>query len=90
MDLSTPIRQGQTRYQYLVMQFGDEEEISASLNLSEYVELSNQWNLLDLLIYRAELEKLKLDQFYDDKAWRVVSSVFRGLSGKKLIGMGSL
>lgn len=32
-----PIRQGQTRYQYLVMQFNREEEITAELNMSEYV-----------------------------------------------------
>lgn len=37
MALSTPIRQGQTRYQFLVMQFSKEEEMTAELNMSEYV-----------------------------------------------------
>ena len=37
LGLSTPIRQGQTLYQYLVMQFTREEEITAELNMSEYV-----------------------------------------------------
>ncbi|KAH9936566.1 structure-specific recognition protein-domain-containing protein [Fomitopsis serialis] len=37
LSLSTPIRQGQTRYQYLVMQFSREEEITAELNMTEYV-----------------------------------------------------
>ena len=36
LGLSTPIRQGQTRYQYLVMQFNREEEITAELNMPEY------------------------------------------------------
>ena len=35
LGLSTPIRQGQTLYQYLVMQFTREEEITAELNMSE-------------------------------------------------------
>lgn len=35
LGLSTPIRQGQTLYQYLVMQFTREEEISATLNMNE-------------------------------------------------------
>jgi structure-specific recognition protein 1 len=35
LGLGTPIRQGQTRYQYLVMQFTREEEIMAELNMDE-------------------------------------------------------
>ena len=35
LGLSVPIRQGQTRYQYLVMQFSREEEITAELNMTE-------------------------------------------------------
>ena len=37
LGLNIPIRQGQTRYQYLVMQFSREEEITAELNMNEYV-----------------------------------------------------
>lgn len=37
LGLNIPIRQGQTRYQYLVMQFSREEEITAELNMSEFV-----------------------------------------------------
>ena len=40
LGLNIPIRQGQTRYQYLVMQFSREEEITAELNMSECVSLS--------------------------------------------------
>ena len=37
LGLKIPIRQGQTRYQYLVMQFSREESITAALNMSEFV-----------------------------------------------------
>ncbi len=40
LGLSTPIRQGQTRYQYLVMQFSRDEESTAELNMTEYVMTS--------------------------------------------------
>ncbi len=40
LGLNVPIRQGQTRYQYLVMQFSREEEITAELNMSECVSPS--------------------------------------------------
>jgi hypothetical protein len=40
LGLNVPIRQGQTRYQYLVMQFTREEEITAELNMSECVSPS--------------------------------------------------
>lgn len=39
MGLGIPIQQGQTRYQYLVMQFTREEETTAELNMTECVSL---------------------------------------------------
>ncbi|KAJ7069620.1 SSrecog-domain-containing protein [Mycena amicta] len=73
MGLSNPIRQGQTRYHYLVMQFTQEEEMTAELNLSEE-ELAKYDNL---------------EKSYDDKqTFNVVSAVFRALSKKKIIGAG--
>ncbi|PCH39916.1 SSrecog-domain-containing protein [Wolfiporia cocos MD-104 SS10] len=73
LGLSTPIRQGQTRYQYLVMQFTREEEITAELNMSEEEV--------------AKYDRLKKN--YEDPTFEVVSGVFRALSGKKIIGTGS-
>ncbi|KAF8157887.1 structure-specific recognition protein-domain-containing protein [Crassisporium funariophilum] len=73
LGLSTPIRQGQTLYQYLVMQFTREEEITAELNMSEE----------DI----AKYDKLKKN--YEDPTYEVVSTVFRALAGKKIIGSGS-
>ncbi|KAF8882892.1 structure-specific recognition protein-domain-containing protein [Gymnopilus junonius] len=73
LGLSTPIRQGQTLYQYLVMQFTREEEITAELNMTD-----------------EEMEKYdKLKKNYEAPTYEVVSSVFRALSGKKIIGSGS-
>ncbi|EGN98471.1 hypothetical protein SERLA73DRAFT_109982 [Serpula lacrymans var. lacrymans S7.3] len=73
LGLSTPIRQGQTRYQYLVMQFAREEETTAELNMSEE----------DITKY----DRLKKN--YEDPTFEVVSGVFRALSKKKIIGSGS-
>ena len=47
LGLDIPIRQGQTRYQYLVMQFSREEEITAELNMSEFVFLDFRLACLD-------------------------------------------
>ncbi|KAI0667756.1 structure-specific recognition protein-domain-containing protein [Trametes maxima] len=73
LALNVPIRQGQTRYQYLVMQFNREEEITAELNMSEE-EI-------------AQYEKLK--KHYEDPTFEVVSGVFRALSKKKIVGAGN-
>ncbi|KAJ7600887.1 SSrecog-domain-containing protein [Mycena floridula] len=72
LSLNTPIRQGQTRYQYLVMQFTREEEITAELNMSEEEV--------------AKYDRLKKN--YEDPTFEVVSSVFRALAKKKIIGAG--
>lgn len=39
MELDPPIRQGQTRYPYLVVQFVRDEDVEATIHLSEYVPL---------------------------------------------------
>ncbi|KAJ7231684.1 structure-specific recognition protein-domain-containing protein [Mycena haematopus] len=73
IGLNNPIRQGQTRYHYLVMQFTREEEITAELNMDEEEV--------------AKYDKLKKN--YEDPTFEVVSSVFRALAKKKIIGSGS-
>ncbi|KAN0139840.1 SSrecog domain containing protein [Lactarius tabidus] len=73
LGLNVPIRQGQTRYQYLVMQFSREEEITAELNMSEE----------EIATYD------RLKKHYEDPTFEVVSSVFRALSKKKIISAGS-
>ncbi|EKM51652.1 uncharacterized protein PHACADRAFT_177070 [Phanerochaete carnosa HHB-10118-sp] len=73
LGLSTPIRQGQTRYQYLVMQFSRDEESTAELNMPE--EEVEKYD--------------RLKKSYDEPTFEVVSGVFRALSGRKIIGAGS-
>ncbi len=41
VGLDPPLRQGQTRYPFLVMQFDREEEITAELNMEEFVMSSD-------------------------------------------------
>ncbi|KAG7088187.1 hypothetical protein E1B28_012205 [Marasmius oreades] len=73
LGLTSPIRQGQTPYQYLIMEFRRAEETTAELNMDEEEV--------------AKFEKLKKN--YDEPTFEVVSSVFRALSKKKIIGAGS-
>jgi len=73
----------------LVMQFTREEEITAELNMSEYVT-KFYLHLHLLKLYREDLAKYeKLKKNYEDPTYEVVSSVFRALAAKKIIGSGS-
>ena len=75
INLEPPIRQGQTRYPYLIMQFAKEEEMDAEIQLEEE-ELKEKY-------------EGKLDKKYEAPAYEVVSSIFKALSGKKITGPGS-
>ncbi|KAG8904601.1 FACT complex subunit [Tulasnella sp. 403] len=75
IGLDPPIRQGQTRYPYLVLIFSREEELDIELNLDqETIDTKYEG---------------KLQQRYDLPTYRVVSEVFRGLSGRKMIAPGN-
>ncbi|PLB42672.1 FACT complex subunit POB3 [Aspergillus candidus] len=71
LGLDPPLRQGQTRYPFLVMQLKLDDEISLELNMTD-----------DLLESRY---KDKLESRYEEPIHQVVTKVFRGLSGKKVI-----
>jgi structure-specific recognition protein 1 len=75
IGLDPPIRQGQTRYPYLVLQFIRDEEMDAELNIDDE----------DL----QEKYEGKLKKRYEDTTFRIVSSLFRVLSGQKLIAPGN-
>lgn len=75
VNLEPPIRQGQTRYPYLIMQFAKEEEMDAEIQMEEE-ELKTKY-------------EGKLDKKYEAPAYEVVSSIFKVLSGKKITGPGS-
>lgn len=49
VGLEPPLRQGQTRYPFLVMQFKREEEVIIDLNMTEYVRNGSQLQI-ELLI----------------------------------------
>ncbi|KAL4916526.1 hypothetical protein BDW62DRAFT_105484 [Aspergillus aurantiobrunneus] len=71
LGLEPPLRQGQTRYPFLVMQLKLDEEISLELNMTD--------ELLD------SRYKDKLESRYEEPIHQVITKVFRGLSGKKVI-----
>ncbi|KDN45386.1 hypothetical protein RSAG8_04973, partial [Rhizoctonia solani AG-8 WAC10335] len=71
VGLDPPIRQGQTRYPYLRMLFGRDEDLETEIQMDEE-QLQTK--------YEGKLEKK-----YDGPAHEVVSRIFRGLSGKKII-----
>ena len=43
IGLDPPLRQGQTRYPFLVMQFKRDEEVIIDLNMTEYVRFIPSW-----------------------------------------------
>ncbi|GAA5863656.1 hypothetical protein JCM8547_003683 [Rhodosporidiobolus lusitaniae] len=75
VNIDPPIRQGQTRYPYLVMQFAKDEIMELELSLDEET-------------IRDKYEG-NLKQKYDDPAYEVVSLMFRVLTQKKVITPGN-
>ncbi|KAL9094078.1 MAG: hypothetical protein Q9165_003748 [Trypethelium subeluteriae] len=71
IGLDPPLRQGQTRYPFLVMQFKKDEEVNLDLNMTEE----------DL--HKKYANKLQAN--YEAPISTVIAQIFRGLSGKKII-----
>ncbi|MCJ1458723.1 FACT complex subunit [Mycoblastus sanguinarius] len=71
IGLDPPLRQGQTRYPFLVMQFKREEEVIIELNMTDEL-LEGKY-------------KGKLSPRYESPQHQVVAQVFRGLAGKKVV-----
>ncbi|KAK4216646.1 FACT complex subunit ctc-1 [Rhypophila decipiens] len=70
IGLDPPLRQGQTRYPFLVMQFKNDEEVTLDLNLTEE-ELNGKY-------------KDKLQGHYEQPLHQVVTYIFKGLGNKKV------
>ncbi|CAO1613041.1 unnamed protein product [Parajaminaea phylloscopi] len=70
VGLDPPIRQGQTRYPFLVLQFPREEEMDAELNLDEDTIQGK---------YEGKLKKR-----YEEPTFKIVTNIFKVLSGQKL------
>ncbi|BGP11492.1 FACT complex subunit POB3 [Rhodotorula toruloides] len=75
VNIDPPIRQGQTRYPYLVMQFNKDEVMELELNLDEETIRDK---------YDGNLK-----QKYDDRGYEVVSLLFRVMTQKKVVTPGS-
>lgn len=75
LQVDPPLRQGQTRYPFLVMQFSGEEETELTLNLSEQ-EFEQTY-------------KDRLKKQYDSQTHLVLSHCLRGLTERRLIVPGS-
>lgn len=71
LGLDPPLRQGQTRYPFVVMQLKIDEEVNLDLNMTEEM-LESKY-------------KDKLDAHYEAPIHHVMAKVFRGLSGKKIV-----
>ncbi|KAF2155883.1 SSrecog-domain-containing protein [Myriangium duriaei CBS 260.36] len=71
IGLDPPLRQGQTRYPFLVMQFKREEEVTIDLNMTDD-DLKNKYGG-------------KLQAHYESPIATVISKLFIGLSGKKVL-----
>lgn len=70
IGLDPPLRQGQTKYPFLVFQFVRDEEIDVDLNIDD-----------ETLKERYEG---KLQKSYDAPTYEIVSTVFRSLTGRKV------
>ncbi|KAJ1739554.1 FACT complex subunit [Coemansia sp. RSA 989] len=75
VGLNPPIRQGQTRYPYLVMQFVRDEEQAVDLKF-DVDEASRQF-------------ETRLRAHYDEPVYRIVATVFKGVTDKRLIEGGA-
>ncbi|CDK24142.1 unnamed protein product [Kuraishia capsulata CBS 1993] len=75
LQCDPPLRQGQTRYPYLTIQFAKDEETEVELNLSEE-EFTTKY-----------ADKLK--KKYDAQTNIVMASCFRGLTDRRVISAGS-
>jgi len=70
IGLDPPLRQGQTRYPFVVMQFKQDEEVTLDLNITEE-ELNGKY-------------KDKLQPHYEQPLHQVVTYIFKGLANKKV------
>ncbi|KAG0206332.1 FACT complex subunit [Mortierella sp. GBA30] len=70
IGLDPPLRQGQTRYPFLVFQFVREEETDVTLNLDEDTIATK---------YEGKLEKK-----YETRTYEVVSTLFKALTGRRV------
>lgn len=71
LGLDPPLRQGQTRYAFVVMQLKNDDEVNLDLNMTDELLHSKYAG--------------KLDSHYEAPIHSVIARVFKGLSGKRII-----
>ncbi|KAF3937231.1 hypothetical protein ABW19_dt0208083 [Dactylella cylindrospora] len=71
LGLEPALQQGQTKYPFLVLQFAQDEELTCDLNITEE-DLQNKF-------------QGRLQMHYENSAHLVLSSIFKGVTGKKII-----
>ncbi len=71
MGLDPPLRQGQTRYPFIVMQFKRDEDVELDVNVTE-ADLQGRF-------------KDKLQPKFSGPVYVVLTHMFRGLAGKKVL-----
>ncbi|KAI7865850.1 hypothetical protein BDF14DRAFT_1820248 [Spinellus fusiger] len=75
IGLDPPLRQGQTKYPFLVFQFVREDEVDVELNLDEATMNEKYDN--------------KLLKHYEAPTYEVISTIFRSLTGRKVTVPGA-
>ncbi|CAG7852198.1 FACT complex subunit pob3 AltName: Full=Facilitates chromatin transcription complex subunit pob3 [Serendipita indica DSM 11827] len=70
VNLDPPIRQGQTRYPFLVLVFNRDEQMAAELNIDEET-LQTKY-------------EGRLDKSHDGLAYQIIANVYRSLVGKNI------
>ncbi|TPX09776.1 uncharacterized protein E0L32_008967 [Thyridium curvatum] len=70
IGLDPPLRQGQTRYPFIVMQFKRDDEVTLDLNITEE-ELNGKY-------------KDRLQPHYEQPLHQVVTYIFKGLANKRV------
>lgn len=93
VSLDPPIKQGQTRYHFLVLRFNQEDETSIELPFTEYVfaEL-DFWKIYDKIFCREELKEKyegKLEKELSGPTYEVLGKIMKHIINRKLTGPGA-
>ncbi|ODV82976.1 hypothetical protein CANARDRAFT_30444 [[Candida] arabinofermentans NRRL YB-2248] len=75
LQVDPPLRQGQTRYSFLTIQFTSLEETEVELNLND-----DDYNLK---------YKNKLNKSYSSNTYNVMSNIFKGFTERRIVQPGS-
>lgn len=75
LQVNPPLRQGQTKYSFLTLQFDEQEEIEVELNIDD-----NEFD---------EKYKGKINKVYSSSSHLVLSNLFKGFTERRIVTPGS-